>query len=33
VLGFGVVRIVGIDPREAEVGDLAIKIHHRRFDI
>jgi hypothetical protein len=32
LLGFGVVRIVGIDPRKAEVGNLGIKIHHRGFD-
>jgi hypothetical protein len=32
LFGFGVVKIVGIDPREVEVGDLAIKIHHKGFD-
>jgi hypothetical protein len=30
--GFGVVNIVGIDPRETQVGDLAVKINHKRFD-
>jgi hypothetical protein len=26
------VSIVGIDPKEALVGDLVVKINHRRFD-
>jgi hypothetical protein len=30
--GFGVVSIMGIDPREALVGDLVVKISHRRFN-
>jgi hypothetical protein len=30
--GFGLVKIVGIDPRVTKVGDLVVKIHHRRFD-
>jgi hypothetical protein len=29
---FGVLNIMGIDPREAVVGDLDVKIHHRGFD-
>jgi hypothetical protein len=29
--GFGVVNIVGIYPSEALVGDLVVKIYHRRF--
>ncbi len=32
MLGFALVRIVGIDPKEAEVGNLVIKIHHIGFD-
>jgi hypothetical protein len=27
--GFGVVSIVGIDPKEAKVGNLVVKIHHK----
>jgi hypothetical protein len=30
--GFGVVSIVGIDPKEAKVGNLVVKIHHKGFD-
>jgi len=30
-LGFGVITIVGIDPNEARVGDIAIKIVHSGF--
>jgi hypothetical protein len=30
--GFGVVNIMGTNSKEALVGDLAIKINHRRFD-
>jgi hypothetical protein len=30
--GFSVVRIMGIDPREAKVGDMEAKIHHKGFD-
>jgi hypothetical protein len=30
-LGFGVVRIVGIDPDEARVGDIAVKVTHSGF--
>ncbi len=30
-LGFGVVRLVGIDPDEARVGDIAIKVAHNGF--
>jgi hypothetical protein len=30
-LGFGVITIVGIDPEEAKVGDIAIKIAHSGF--
>jgi hypothetical protein len=29
---FGVVSIMGIDPREALIRDLVIKINHKRFD-
>jgi hypothetical protein len=29
---FGVVSIVGINPREALIGDLVVKINHKRFD-
>ncbi len=31
-LGFGVITIVGIDPDEARVGDIAIEIAHSGFD-
>jgi len=31
MFGFGVVRIIGIDPKETQVGDLAIKINHNGF--
>jgi hypothetical protein len=31
--GFGVMNIVGIDPREALVGNLVVKINHKRFDM
>ncbi len=31
--GFGVVNILGIDLREALVGDLVVKINHRGFDM
>jgi hypothetical protein len=31
MLGFGVVHIIGIDPREAHVGDLVVKINHNGF--
>jgi hypothetical protein len=30
--GFGVVNIVGKNPSDVLIGDLVIKIHHRRFD-
>jgi hypothetical protein len=30
-LGFGVVRIVGIDPNQARVGDIAVEIAHSGF--
>jgi hypothetical protein len=30
--GFGVVNIVGINPNEALIGDLVVKIHHKGFD-
>ncbi len=30
-LGFGVVRIVGIDPDEALVGDIAVEVAHSGF--
>jgi hypothetical protein len=30
-LGFGVVRLVGIDPDEARVGDIAIEVTHSGF--
>jgi hypothetical protein len=30
--GFSVVSIMGIDPKEVEVGDLMVKIHHKGFD-
>ncbi len=30
-LGFGVVRLVGIDPDEARVGDIVIEVAHSGF--
>jgi hypothetical protein len=30
-LGFGVVRLVGIDPDEARVGDIVVEIAHSGF--
>jgi hypothetical protein len=30
-LGFGVVRLVGIDPDEARVGDIAVEVDHSGF--
>jgi hypothetical protein len=30
-LGFGVVRLVGIDPNEARVGDIAVEMTHSGF--
>jgi hypothetical protein len=30
-LGFGVVRLVGVDPDAARVGDLAVEIAHSGF--
>ncbi len=30
-LGFGVVRLVGIDPGQARVGDIAVEIAHSGF--
>ncbi len=30
-LGFGVVRLVGIDPDEARVGDIAVEVAHSGF--
>ncbi len=30
-LGFGVVRVVGIDPDEARVGDIAVEVTHSGF--
>jgi hypothetical protein len=30
-LGFGVVRVVGIDPDEAKVGDIAVEVAHSGF--
>jgi hypothetical protein len=32
-LGFGVVTLVGIDPDEARVGDIAVEITHSGFYI
>jgi len=32
-LGFGVVRIVGIDPAEARIGDIAVEVVHSGFYI
>jgi len=31
MFGFGVLHIIDIDPREIQVGDLAIKINHNGF--
>jgi hypothetical protein len=31
LLGFGVVRLVGIDPDEARVGDIVVKVVHSGF--
>jgi hypothetical protein len=31
ILGFGVISIVGVDPGEARIGDVAIEIAHSRF--
>jgi hypothetical protein len=31
LLGFGVVTLVGIDPKEARVGDIAVKVAHNGF--
>jgi hypothetical protein len=30
-LGFGVVRLVGINPDEAPVGDIAVEVAHSGF--
>jgi hypothetical protein len=30
-LDLGVVHIIGIDPKEAQVGDLVVKINHSGF--
>jgi hypothetical protein len=30
-LGFGVVRLVGIDPDEARAGDIAVEVAHNGF--
>jgi hypothetical protein len=30
-LGFGVVRLVGIDPDEAQIGDIAVEVAHSGF--
>jgi hypothetical protein len=30
-LGFGVVRLVGIDPDEARVGDIVVEVAHNGF--
>ncbi len=30
-LGFGVITVVGIDPDEARIGDVAVKIAHNGF--
>jgi hypothetical protein len=32
-LGFGMVRLVGIDPDEARVGDIAVEVAHSGFYI
>jgi hypothetical protein len=31
MFGFWVVHIIGIDPKETQVGELAIKINHNGF--
>jgi hypothetical protein len=33
MLGFGVVHIIGVDPREAQVGDLVVKINQSGFGV
>jgi len=30
-LGFGVMRLIGIDPNEARVGDIAVEVAHSGF--
>jgi hypothetical protein len=30
-LGFGIVRLIGIDPDEARVGDIAVEVAHSGF--
>jgi hypothetical protein len=30
-LGFGIIIVVGIDPNEAQVGDVAVEIVHNGF--
>ncbi len=30
-MGFGVVRLVGIDPNQARVGDIAVEVTHSGF--
>jgi len=30
-LGFGVVRLIGIDPNEARMGDIAVEVTHSGF--
>jgi hypothetical protein len=30
-LGFGVVKLVGIDPGQARVGDIAVEVAHNGF--
>jgi hypothetical protein len=30
-LGFGIVTLVGIDPDEAQVGDIAVEVTHSGF--
>jgi hypothetical protein len=30
-LGFGVVRLVGIDPDEVRIGDIAVEVAHSGF--
>jgi hypothetical protein len=32
LLGFGVLTLVGIDPDEARVGDIAVEVTHSGFD-
>ncbi|CAM6007904.1 unnamed protein product [Sphagnum balticum] len=31
VVGFGVITIVGIDPKQARIGDIAVEIAHNGF--